>query len=191
MLSAFAFGLLGILPGFLPPISPEIIRLGAFGALLAVLVSLLNWRSYTWWARLALGVIMTLQFLAIASRSWWILVGFQWIWVAPMFLAYLVAWLLPLLRPRISDVLWREQTAPQTRIGRTILAIALGIGPSAGVIGASLGMFGYRTDGLRGVLLAGGAICSLVSIGFAFALGYQLWPERPWAAMRGSQEGNS
>lgn len=187
--SLLAFGLVGALPGLIPPISLPFIRLGLVMSLMAVVAAMANWWSYNWWARLALGVMVTLQFLAIGARAWSILVGLEWWWIVPAIGAYAVARALPLLRPGISSVLWREQVAPETRIGRLLLAIALGIGPSAGVIGASIGMFGSRAGELNAVFLVGGTLSATGSIGLAFALSYQLWPERPWGAIPSTDAG--
>jgi len=179
--SLFVFGLFGALPGFLPPISISAMKLGWFIGVPAVLAGVWSWWNFNWWPRIAFGVLLTLQILLAASRAWFLLIGITWVWLLPILLAYLLAWALPAIKPRVSAILWREQTAPQTRVGQIILVIALAIGPSAGVIGASLGMFGNRFGETDTVILVAAALMTSVAIGFAFAFAHQLWPDRPWA----------
>ncbi len=179
--STIGLGLFGAMPGLLPPISVPVVRLGLIFAVPAIFAAMLNWWSYNWWSRISLVAVWSLLILATAARAWFLLIGITWVWLLPILLAYLLAWAMPAINPRVSAILWREQTTPQTRVGRIVLVIALAIGPSAGVIGASLGMFGSRFGETESVILAIAVLMTAVAIGFAFAFGYQLWPERPWA----------
>ncbi len=179
--SLVGFGVLGLLPGLMPPISIPTIRLGLLWLVATTAVCVWAWATYNWWARVATAALLSIQWLVIAARSWLLVVASPWMLLVPVLLAYLLAWALPALDPRLSVILWREQTAPQTRIGRALLVLALAVGPSAGVIGASLGMFGSRFGESESVLLAMVVLSSAVGFGFAFAASYQIWPERPWA----------
>jgi len=179
--SAIGFGVWGVLPGLLPPISTLAIRLGLLGSFATIFASMWAWRTYNWWARLVAPALWTILILAIAARGWMLVMGISWIWLVPMLSAYLLAWTMPALNARLSVVLWREQTTPRTRAGRALLVLALAFGPSAGVIGASVGMFGSRFGETESAILAIAALSSAVAIGFAFAISFQLWPERPWA----------
>jgi len=71
-------------------------------------------------------------------------------------------------------------------VGRAVLGLALAVGPSAGVIGASVGMFGSRFGETDSVILVIAALSSAVAIGFAFAFAYQVWPDRPWVKRTGT-----
>lgn len=113
-----------------------------------------------------------------------------WVWLVPILAAYLLAWMLPALKPRLSALLWQEQMAPETRIGRAVLAISLSLAPVAGVLGASMGMFASRLGEISASLIIGGTLMTMSSIGFAFAAAYQLWPERPWATDEGEHQGS-
>lgn len=183
---SFAFGVFGVLPGLMPPVSPLMIRLGLLFAAMVVAAALWAWSTFNWWARLAVSGLWTVQVLIIVARVWSLVIGVTWIWMVPIFSAYLLAWVLPLLKPRLSAILWREQIAPQTRLGRTILILALGIGPSAGVLGAAAGMFGNRFGERGAVLAVIGALGSFVAISAALAFSHQLWLIRP-----GAREGSS
>lgn len=184
--TSFAFGLFGAMPGFLPPISADLMRLGVLLSFPIVISAIWNWWTYNWWARLAVSSLWTVQLLAIVARAWSLVMGVNLIWIVPVGSAYLLAWVLPLFKPQLSEFLWWEQVAPQTRLGRTILALALGIGPSAGVLGAAFGMFGNRFGEREAALAVGGALASFVAISVAFGISYQLWPERPWARESGA-----
>ena len=180
-LAIFGFAPFGALLGYLPPISVSLARAGMVLSVLAILAVMWSWWTYSWWARLAAPAIWTMQILAIGARGWTLVIGMSWVWLVPILSAYLLAWVMPAINPHQSDMIWREQTTPQTRTGRALLGLALGIGPSAGVLGASIGMFGSRFGEKESVLLAIAALSSAVAIGIAFAISYQLWPERPWA----------
>ncbi len=182
--SVLVFGAFGALFGLIPPISMTAVRFGLLLSVPVILASLWSWWTYSWWARLASAGLWTIQFLAIAARAWELILGITWISAGPILIAYLLAWTMPILKPRISAFLWREQTAPQTRGGRTLLGLALAIGPSAGVLGAAVGLFGSRSGNLEATLAFAATIFSIAAIGFAFAISYQLWPDRPWASNR-------
>jgi len=180
-LLAFAFGLPGAMLGFFPPVSFPLIRLGLLFSVPGIFATMLYWWNFSWWARLAGAALWTLEIFAIAIRGWILVMGTTWIWVVPISSAYVLAWALPALNPRLSKILWREQWTPQTRLGRALLGLALAIGPSAGVLGASLGLFGGRFGETATVVAVGAALASFAAISIAFALSYQIWPERPWA----------
>ncbi len=177
----FAFGLSGAMLGFFPPVSVPLIRLGLLFSIPAIVAAMLSWWSFSWWSRMAGAALWTLQIFAIAIRGWILVMGITWIWLVPISSAYLLAWAMPALNPRLSGILWREQTAPQTRTGRTLLGLSLAIGPSAGVLGASLGLFGGRFGETATVVAVGAALASFAAISIAFAISFQFWPERPWA----------
>lgn len=187
-LAILVFGAFGALPGFLPPVSISAMRLGWALAIPAVLAALWSWWNFSWWARLAGAALWSLQILVTGARAWTLLIGITWIWLVPIVSAYLLAWAMPAMQPLVSRSLWREQWTPQTRMGKTILRLALAIGPSAGVLGAALGMSGSRFGETNSLILVVAALCSAVAIQFAFAFAYQFWPERPWAIQAASSK---
>ncbi|NIS83579.1 MAG: hypothetical protein GTO14_26035 [Anaerolineales bacterium] len=150
-------------------------------ALLATLASVWNWWTYNWWARISVNLFGGLLFLAMSFRAWMGVIPVIWTWLVPILGAYLLAWVLPIVNPNLSEFLWREQTAPRTRLGQAILRVSIAIAPVVGVLGASAGMFGSRLGELDLTLTLLGSLLSLVAIVFAFAASHQLWPERPWA----------
>jgi hypothetical protein len=179
--AVFSFCGLGALIGLVPPFSSAALRFGLITGVMVALVAMWNWWSYNWWSRITLGVFWSLQIMAITVRSWSSLSDALWIWLLPLLGGYIVAWTLPSITPALSNLLWREQTAPQTRFGRIFFGLTLSIAPVAGVLGASFGMYGSRSGEIDLTLMVIGSLCSLGAIGFAFAFSYQLWPKRPWA----------
>lgn len=187
--SIVGFGFFGALIGLIPPPSMKGLLVGLSLALLAVLAAMWSWKTYSWWARVLTGILFTLEILALAARCWNMLLPNPWLWAPFIGVAYITAWLLPAVVPAFSAVFWREQIAPQTRAGRFILGVSLGLVPVVGVLGASVGMFSSRFGELAVTYLVIAILGSVTAPGLAFAFAYQVWPDRPWAdqASAGSQ----
>jgi len=180
--SFFGFGVLALLFAFIPPsYSPTSLKIGLALAIIATVAAVWNWRTGIWWARFSVTFLGSLQFLAISMRAWNGAVPIVWVWIFPILGAYLIAWALPAISPAVSSFLWREHTVPQTRLGRLLLGLIITLGPVAGVLGASLGMFGSRSGEIGLSLAVLGSLMSITAISIAFAVAYQLWPDRPWA----------
>jgi len=80
-------------------------------------------------------------FFAIGLRAWANLLSGIPVWYPIFVLAYLMAWALPFVSPRISRFVFREQTTPQTLVGRWLLSFSLALLPIAGSLGAVAGMY--------------------------------------------------
>ena len=170
--------------GPVSPFSKGGIALGLVMALFFVFAASWNMAAYTFWSILAYGLTFTLLLMGIAVRAWLLLGVDVWVWVPFVASAYILAWLVPALWPKISCILWREQVAPQTKVGRALFAIALCLAPGVGVMGALLGMFSSRRGELSRAYLVMALLFSAVAIVISFAFSYQLWPHRPWAQDR-------
>ena len=179
-IAAFSFGLLGTLIGLLPTYSSSALAVGLSLATVATAASLWNWRTYAWAARSATSMILSLMIFLLASRSLASVLGPMWMSVLLLLLVYLVSWLLPIVAPRLSARIWREQMTPQTRLGRGCLALSIAVAPVAGVLGASVGLFGHRFGQGDAIYLVGGLLAWVGALGISFAASHQLWPERPW-----------
>lgn len=173
----------GVLIGFLPYYSLSAMMIGLSLAFLGLAAGLWSWKTWNWWARLIGGGIWSLQVLAIAARAWEVLLRNHWFWMTPILFAYFLAWFLPALHSGFSEFLWREQTTPQTKVGRVLLGLMISIAPTAGTIGASVGMYSSRFGELSMGYITLGGLCSVGAIIIAFAISYQIWPDRPWAAL--------
>lgn len=173
------FGLFGFIIAFMPPRSMIMQVLGITSIVFAVVIGIWNWKVYSCASRITLGALWSAQMLTIGIISWTQV--YPPLWVYPMVIAYIFAWTLPAFDPSFSKFLWREQTAPQTRLGRILLGLALSLAPIAGAVGAGVGMFGSRFDGTSRIYLISGPLFLVVAIGMAFSFAYQILPDCPWA----------
>lgn len=178
--STFGLGIFGVLIGIVPPFSFDALKIGLILAAIGIVAGIWNWWNYDWWARLLMGGIWTMMITAITARAWMGVVPATEMWLVPLLCAFILGWALPAISPSLSKFLWQEQTTPQTRAGRALLAIGISVAPSAGVIGASIGMFGSRFGDIEGVLLFGAVLGTIGAVVIPFTISYQLWPERPW-----------
>lgn len=176
----FSFGIFGVLFSLIPSFSITAVRIGILLAIIGTLTGIWNWWTYSWWARFAVMVIWSLFLFGITIRAWMGIVSDTWAWLVPLLIAFILGWTLPIISPALSDFLWQEQTTPQTRTGRTLLAIGISIAPAAGAIGASIGMFGSRFGEIKGTLLILAILGTITNIVLPFIISYQLWPDRPW-----------
>lgn len=132
-----------------------------------------------WWTAYAFAGVITLQLLLIAIRLWLLSLPLSIIWLGPLIVLYALAWRLPLVLPRLSATIWREQTAPETSWGRGCMAIVLGIGGAAGGIGAVFGLYAPVVGGISiaPVVLAIGA--SVGAIMVSYVLSHQIVNQSP------------
>lgn len=172
------FGTFGLIITFMPPRTGFSHIFGITSIFFAVSIGIWNWKVYSWASRTTLSVLWSIQFLTIGFRSWTQV--YPTFWLYPMVGVYILAWILPAFYPSLARFLWREQTAPKTKIGRIILGLSLIMVPIAGVLGTSIGMFKARFEGIMGTYLIAGPLSFVAAIGMAFSFSYQLWPDRPW-----------
>lgn len=172
----FSFGLFGLVIGFFPGYSPVALSAGATLAALGVGASLWNWKTFSWHARFLTAVAWSLMLLLIAARSWMTLVTPPWLVAVPLVGVYLLSWALPIVAPATADFLWREQTTPETRVGRVILGLTVGVAPMAAALGASIGMFGHRLGDRDLVVLVAGILGLIATYAVSFAFSFQLRP---------------
>jgi hypothetical protein len=77
-------------------------------------------------------------------------------------------------------LLFREQFAPQTRIGRGCMMVFLTLGSSGLGISAALGYQMARHEAVEVVFLLVALMGTVVTIAFAQIFSHQLWQQRPW-----------
>lgn len=120
-------------------------------------------------------------FLGLAVRAWADVIGSVWFWLIFLLALYLLAWALPVLHPKLSAFLWREQIAPEMCLGRGCLALALALLPVAGGLAGVLGGIVVEdfSDKTVSLILAIGF--SVLAIGWGQAIAHEMWPKRPWA----------
>lgn len=152
------------------------ISLSTIGAAGAVLVG----RKRRRLGHIAFGNAYFLLFLTIGARAWYMIVGnnYLWaLWTTLLVAAYILAWALPSLNPRLSALLWKEQYTPKTRVGKTVLSISAKILPIASTGGALFGMYATRAGHDNSVILFIAIASCLVSIGLAQIASHNFWRE--------------
>ena len=123
---------------------------------------------------LVLGINTLLLAWAIHCLSFGVLGINNLFWLAPLVIAYLIAWILPLLDLPLAKVISDEQLGPNTRLGRGCIAVVLSIGGAGGAIGAIVGRYTYEAGGFQPVMLILGIAVSILSVGLAQTFAYQL-----------------
>ena len=99
------------------------------------------------------------------------------LWMTLLLIAYILAWVLPTLNPKLSAALWREQYTPETRSGRFFINMSAKILPIARASGALIGTYATRSGHDNLIALIIGILGSMVSIGFAQVFLHQFWRE--------------
>ena len=181
------FGTFALIIIFMPPrmFCSEVI--GITSIIFAIPIAIWNWKVYSKASRKTLTALLSIQILIIGFRSWNQV--YSHFWLYPMTGAYILAWFLPAIDPALSKLLWREQTAPKTKLGRLILGLSLSLVPVAGVLGSSIGMFRSRFEGITGMYLIAGPLSFVTAIAIAIS-SYQIWSDHPSAKqIEGSRNG--
>ena len=190
-IALFTLGGFGAVLTVIPPYSSSAMKVAIGLTLVGTVGAVWGISKANWWGGIVLLNSWFLLILGFAIRAWALVIPQVWIWLVPLVAAYLLAWALPAISPKLSARLLREQFAPETRWGRGCLRLFLVVGPAAGTLGASVGMYGSRFGQGNAVMLVIAVPSSAVAVGFAQAAAEQVWPRRPWAqtADFGSQDG--
>lgn len=180
--ASFSFGVFAILLGVFPFYSPQALLAGLVLAGTGIVAGMWNLVAYSRYSRLATALVWSLMVLLLGARSLSMTLDPWWLWAVPLVGVYVAAWTLPATRPGTSELIWREQMAPRTRLGRGCLAMAIAAAPIAAALGASVGIFGGRfgTDDL--VFAVVGVLALMGASAIAFSTSYQLRSDRPVAS---------
>jgi hypothetical protein len=111
------------------------------GTQIALGVIAANWGRWgsPRWSEWAASFIFIAQFVTIGLRAWGAATSVPWLAATAIVGLFLAAWTLPLIFPGFSSWLWREQVAPQSKVGRIVLGLSLAILPTIGVVAAGAG----------------------------------------------------
>ncbi len=96
-------------------------------------------------------------------------------WVIVLLIPYALAWLLPHIQPTISTIMFREQMAPQTKLGKGCLRIALVGLPTIGSTAALTGLYFSRINEENTISLVAGLLLVYSALAGAQAISHQLW----------------
>jgi hypothetical protein len=151
-----------------------------------LIVAIFADRTSDWRAVVVYSSIFPSLFFALGARALISQLSHAWIWISLLLACYLLAWLIPMITPRLSALLWREQTSPKTRLGVGCMSVftrfsatIIALGPLTGMY---LSRYGYGDVAL---LIFGIGMC-LVAIIFGQIFSHQLWNKRPWVQQEGS-----
>ena len=174
-------GALAIMLTFIPYYHSTALILGIILLVTGVISFIYTIRKKNWWAGVVFQNTWPLLFFAMGARSLISQLPNGWIWIALLLACYILAWLIPVLDPKLSALIWREQTAPETRIGKGCMGFFLKFSPTIMALGPIGGIYLSR-HGYDNIffLIFGIGMC-LLAIILGQLISHQLWPKRPWA----------
>ena len=180
-LALLVYGSFGGILAYAPDYSPAALRAAVVLTSAQVVVSGWGSQTKTWWSQVAYMNLWMLFLMGIGIRFWAAVVPGIWLWVPLVLGGYLFAFILPLVRPSLSEKLAREQITPQTKPGRGCLAFSGAMLPIAGLSGYWLYEFSKRAGLEELGHLLGGVLFLAPAIGGTQYFMHHLWPKRPWA----------
>lgn len=180
------FGGFGGMLALFPEYSPIALAIAAVLVLSAVIAVILGAGRTNWWYQMLVGNSWFLLILGLGIRAWNAVIPALGLWLVLLLGLYLLAWALPAVEPKLSALLTREQLDPKTRLGRGCLAVALAVGPAAGGLGATFGLYGSRYGQEKLVYLVGGSLATIAALAWSQFAAHDMWPKRPWAQKQAS-----
>ena len=129
-------------------------------------------------SEVAASFILTLALLAIGLRAWLAWATISWLWICVIVAFFLLAWATPAIAPGLSEWLWREQVAPETRLGRKFLAVSVWMLPAVGVIGATAGLLLARSGEVSLGWFLAAILATASAIAWAQSTSHQLFNAR-------------
>jgi hypothetical protein len=191
LLANGGLALLLVFSALTPPLfAPQVIG-GISVALAGLGVACALWSrvSHGWWPRLGVGAVTCAFLLGIALRSWSAVAGGLLLTsvMALTIVLTALAWGLPAISDSLSTRIWREQSAPRSAIGRSVLRWGLGLGMGGvGVLGAVIGTSLSRSGSSNIIYLFAGLGMTAVTVLMAQGYSHRMWEDRPWATGEGS-----
>jgi len=174
------FGIWASLSIFIPYFTPLAFFIGLLLTIAGVAGFILASRGQRRKGQIFFTQAFFLILFVTAARAWLVIIGNVALWVLWMTLLlgiYILAWALPSLDPKLSAFLWREQYAPETKVGKAVLRVSAKFFPIAGASGALFGMYATRDGQDDLVALIMGMIFSLLSIGLSQVASHTFWKE--------------
>ena len=176
-----AVGILGLVVSALPffSFSLYIVTL-VWGIFTIVSIFLWRWQGLRFHRIIAISYFPSFFFIA-ATRLWSYLYVFHWVWFSLFLGVYLLAWVLPILFPKISIIVYRDQF--DLKKGRRRLMFMY----ISFFVVTLIGMFGANAlaDHLWFLLIA--ILSSIISIAFAQLFAHQMLMDEPFAGLFGAQ----
>ena len=181
--AVLSFGSLATILALFPRFSPTATAAGAVVAGAGIASTIRSWKAYSWWSRLLTLQAYPLLMYLIAIRVWAEILPGTWGWVTALSVAYVLALALPVIDFRLSAFVEREQTNPQTRLGKGCLTLALMLAPIAAGIGGTFGIYGTRIGQGDTVLLVIAIGLSAIGLASVHAVSHTLWRDRRFSGL--------
>lgn len=178
LISLFTYGVLATLLTFVPEYSLIFMILGIALAITATVSAILQRVNGYEWIKIITTQASLLIFFLLGVRLWLFYAPSLWLWLFLFVAAYIFAWYIPYLSPRISKILWREQINPETSAGKSILRAGLILLPIAGSGGAFIAMYASRYGFVGETSRIMGPIIMMATIAWAQVVSHQLMKER-------------
>jgi len=177
----FSYGAFATMLTFIPYYHPIALVIGIILFITGLIAFICIRQTSDWRAVVVVQNTWPLLIFAMGARSLISQLSNGWIWVSLLLACYILAWLIPVLDPKLSALLWIEQTAPETRLGKGCMRVFIKFSPTIIALGPISGIYlsrhGYRNVGL---LVFGIGMC-LLAIILGQLISHQIWPKRPWA----------
>jgi hypothetical protein len=179
-LGIILYGVQALLVAVIPEFSATCAVIAA-GLAFTGVVSIVAYRSFeSWWGRLIALNAWTMLLFGMVIRIWAYLIFSEWIWLGLLFPLYVLAWLIPVLLPDFSRLLFREQFEPQTRLGKGCLRIFIAVGFSGVGLSATYAYYALRRGERQSVFFLAALMGTVVVIALSQVFSHQLWQQRPW-----------
>ena len=174
-------GLLAIMLTFIPYYHPIAFVIGIILLVTGVISFIYTIRKKNWWAGVVFQNTWPLLIFAMGARALISQLPIGWIWITLLLACYILAWLVPVLDPKLSALLWREQTAPETRLGKGCMVFVMKFSPTIMALGPISGIYLSRHGYDNIFFLVFGTMNCLIAIVLGQLISHQIWPKRPWA----------
>jgi hypothetical protein len=183
-----SLGALGAMITFFPSgYRPVALMVGITLFIIGLIAAIYADRSNDWRAVVLFSSIFPSLFFTLGARALISQLSHAWIWISLLLSCYLLAWLIPMITPRLSAFLWREQTSPKTRLGMGCMGIFTRFSATIMALGPLTGMYLSRYGyGDVALLIFGIGMC-LVAIVFGQIYSHQLWKRRPWSQQEATE----
>jgi len=180
-------GALAIMLTFIPYYHSTALIFGIILLVTGMISFIYTIRKKNWWAGVVFQNTWPLLFFAMGARSLISQLPNGWIWITLLLACYILAWLIPVLDPKLSALLWREQTAPETRLGKGYMGVFMKFSPTIIALGPISGIYLSRHGYYNVGVLIFGIFSCLISIVLGQLISHQIWPKRPWAQQEESE----
>ena len=171
----------------IPHYHPTALILGIILLATGLIATIFAVRTRDWWAVVVALNTWPSLFFAMGARSLISQLPNGWIWITLLLACYILAWLIPVLDPKLSALFWREQTAPETQIGKGCMGVFIKFSPSIIALGPISGIYLSRHGYDNIFFLVFGTMSCLIAIVLGQLISHQIWPKRPWAQQEESE----